>query len=290
MRGLAAENAYNLCVVEGWESVEPRTVSEAVAADARLALSAVVTAVDAESLFADLAGRDGLADRGLDIAPNDDRTVAEVLAHQIEYPTALVLTGSRHRERATALLEQLNPAAAVVPLSESIADLAHGIFDTASAAARLNPAWAQYTAHTDGRISTFTWTRVRPLHPERLHDALTGIVSCCLRGRGRIWLASQPDTLLVWDSHDDLLVVGSAGPWLASLPESAADLVPPARRASARLDWDPAVGDRRQHLAFTGVDLDARRLEDLLDSCLLAPGEEQQGFEDDPFAETLGRQ
>lgn len=68
------------------------------------------------------------------------------------------------------------------------------------------------------------------------------------------------------------------------------DLVPPARRASARLDWDPAVGDRRQHLAFTGVDLDARRLEDLLDSCLLAPGEEQQGFEDDPFAETLGRQ
>ncbi|QBI54856.1 hypothetical protein EKD16_15410 [Streptomonospora litoralis] len=49
------------------------------------------------------------------------------------------------------------------------------------------------------------------------------------------------------------------------------------------------MGDRRQHLAFTGLDLDTERLEALLDSCLLAPGEGLMHFQEDPFADQLGR-
>ncbi|MFC3520199.1 GTP-binding protein [Streptomonospora nanhaiensis] len=290
LRRLAGQNAYELCVVEGWESVDPRAVSTAVAAEESLALAAVVTAVDTGRLVADLSGHDDLVDRGLDIAQDDDRTVAEVLTRQIEYPSALVVAGDRRPEDAVPLLEQLNPAAAVIPLGPGIADIARGAFDPDAAAARANPAWAQYTPCSGGRVATFTWTRTRPLHPERLHDALAEIVAGCLRGRGRIWLASRPDTLLVWDSHSDLLAIESAGPWLASLPEAAAELVPAARRLSARLDWDPAVGDRRQHLAFTGLDLDTERLTALLDSCLLAPGETWPAFQEDPFDQTLGTQ
>lgn len=288
LRKLAAENEYDMCVVDAWDSVEPHTVSEALAAEAELVLGAVITAVDADELINDLTSHDDLENRGLDIARDDDRTVPEVLTRQIEYPTALVMLGGSASSTAWAVLEQLNPAALIMPLSRRIAEVVAGPFDPQAAAERVNPAWAQYAPCTTGRVSTFTWTRKRPLHTERLHDALEEIVSGSLRGRGRIWLASQPDTLLVWDSHEDLLVVASAGPWLASLPEAAADLVTPARRASAHLDWDPSVGDRRQHLAFTGLDLDTERLEALLDSCLLAPGEEHS-FQDDPFADQLVR-
>jgi len=283
---IAERGEHTLCVVETWEGVDPRQVCEAVEARPELRLSAVAAAVDAERLLPDLSGHDDLLDRGLD-APGDERAVAEVLAHQIEYPTALVLHGARHREEARALLEQLNPAAVVVASGGALADLAHGRFDTGTAAQRLNPAWAQYADRVDGRVSTVTWTRKRPLHPARLHEALEGIVASGLRGRGRIWLAGRSDTLLVWNAYNDALLLESAGPWLGSLPEAAVEMVPETRRVSALLDWDPVVGDRRQHLAFTGVDLDAARLVALLDACLLTDGEAGLPLRSDPFADAL---
>jgi len=284
---LAARGEHTLCVVEVWEGVEPRRVCEAVAARAELRLSAVIGAVDAERLLPDLSGHDDVRDRALDLSAEDERAVAEVLAHQVEYPTVLSLHGSRHLDEARALLEQLNPAAAVLPPGGRSADLTHGRFDTGAAAHRLDPAWAQYAERLDGRVSTVTWTRKRPLHPERLHGALERIVASGLRGRGRIWLADRPDTLLVWDAYNDALLLESAGPWLGALPEAAAELVPEIRRTSALLDWDPVVCDRRQHLAFTGVDLDAARLVSLLDSCLLTEEEAGLPLGSDPFADAL---
>lgn len=43
----------------------------------------------------------------------------------------------------------------------------------------------------------------------------------------------------------------NVGPWLASLPDAAWDMVPPVRRAAAALDWHPEHGDCCQHLVFT---------------------------------------
>ncbi len=284
---LAAEGGHSLCVVDAWDVVEPRTIAEVVAAQRGLELAAVLTAVDAERLLPDLATHDDLRDRDLDIAVEDDRTVAEVLARQIEYPTAIALYGTRHRDEARSLLEQLNPAAAVVTPGPNLADLTRGRFDPEAAFNRTNPAWARYCPRTDGRVRTVTWSRRRPLHPERTHEALERLVSAGLRSRGRIWLASRPDTLLVWDAHSDALVLESGGPWLDALPGAAVEMVSEARRFAARLDWDPVVGDRGQHLAFTGIDLDAEGLVALLDSCLITEEEAGRPLSDDPFADAL---
>lgn len=284
---LAERGEHTLCVVEAWDGVEPRSVAEIVASREELRLATVVTAVDSERLLPDLSGHDDLSDRSLDIAAEDERTVAEVLAHQIEYPTVLTLHGAGHRDEARALIEHLNPAAVVVPPGGGLVALTEGRFDPESAANRLNPAWAQYCDQTDDRVSTVVWTRKRPLHPVRLHEALERIVSAGLRGRGRIWLASRPDTLLVWDAHNDALLLESAGPWLGALPGAAIDMVSETRRTSALLDWDPVIADRRQHLAFTGVDLDAQRLVELLDSCLLTDEESGRPHAEDPFADAL---
>jgi G3E family GTPase len=277
---------HDLCIVEPWDGVEPRLIAENIAAQDRLRLTTVATAVDLAHLTADLGSNDDLSDRELDIAQDDSRTVAEVLNRQVEYTNAIVLHGSGSDLHARSLLAQLNPAAVVVRSGSQLQGFLGGRFDPEAAHARINPAWAQYADRAEEQgVRTVTWTRTRPMHPERLSDALEEIVAMSLRGRGRFWLASQPDTLLVWDSHQDLLMVENGGPWMAALPDAAMDLVSQTRRSAALLDWDPVVGDRRQHLSFTGVGMDSAALLALLESCLVTEAEADQEFHNDPFAE-----
>ncbi|MDE3722937.1 GTP-binding protein [Nocardiopsis sp. N85] len=284
----ADEGAHDLCVVEAWDGVEPRLIAESIADEEALHLTAVIAAVRSEDLLDDLYCHDLLDDRELDIAQDDERSVTEVLSRQVEYASAITVHGA-DAEHGTdgirALLEQLNPAAAVIGAGTGLAGFTRGAFDTEAAHARSNPAWAWYGDRADGRVRTVTWTRTRPLHPERFADALERVVSLGSRGRGRFWLAGRPDDLLVWESYGDLLMVEHGGPWLAALPEAALELVPEARRVRARLDWNPEIGDRRQHLAFTGVDMEVDELIGLLDSCLVTDEESGQEFLTDPFAE-----
>ncbi len=96
---------------------------------------------------------------------------------------------------------------------------------------------------------------------------------------GTFWLADRPDTLLAWDAAGGALCVENAGPWLASLPDAAWEMVPPMRRAAAALDWHPEHGDCCQHLVFTSPGLDRHGLEQLLESCLLTDAEYAAGPE-----------
>ncbi|GAA3821474.1 hypothetical protein GCM10023083_63560 [Streptomyces phyllanthi] len=126
-------------------------------------------------------------------------------------------------------------------------------------------------------MSTLVWHRRRPFHPERLYAALEDLTCAAARSRGRFWLADRPDTLLHWDAAGGALCVETAGPWLASLPDAAWEMVPPVRRAAAALDWHPEHGDCCQHLVFTSPGLDRDGLERLLESCLLTDAEYAAG-------------
>lgn len=151
-------------------------------------------------------------------------------------------------------------------------------FDVESAAAAQHPACARLPAEADAHgVSTLVWHRCRPFHPERLYEALEDITCAAARSRGRFWLADRPDVLLHWDAAGGALCVESVGPWLASLPDAAWDMVPPVRRAAAALDWHPEHGDCCQHLVFTSPGLDRDGLERLLESCLLTDAEYAAG-------------
>lgn len=151
-------------------------------------------------------------------------------------------------------------------------------FDVEAAAAAQHPACALLPAEADAHgVATLVWHRRRPFHPERLYAALEDLTCAAARSRGRFWLAYKGDTLLHWDAAGGALCVESAGPWLASLPDAAWELVPPVRRAAAALDWHPEHGDRCQHLVFTSPGLDRDGLERLLESCLLTDAEYAAG-------------
>ncbi len=159
------------------------------------------------------------------------------------------------------------------PLS-ALASAALAGFDVEAADAAQHPACALLPAEADAHgVATLVWRRHRPFHPERLYEALEDLTCAAARSRGRFWLADHPDTLLHWDAAGGALCVESAGPWLASLPDAAWDMVPPVRRAAAALDWHPEHGDCCQHLVFTSPGLDRDGLEQLLESCLLTDAE-----------------
>ncbi|MGW0833902.1 GTP-binding protein [Streptomyces prunicolor] len=174
-----------------------------------------------------------------------------------------------------------NPNHPPPPRSPHRSVLAHAAlagFDVEAAAAAQHPACALLPVDADAHgVTTLVWHRRRPFHPERLYAALEDITCAAARSRGRFWLADKPDSLLHWDAAGGALCVESAGPWLASLPDAAWELVPAVRRAAAALDWHPEHGDCCQHLVFTSPGLDRDGLELLLESCLLTDAEYAAG-------------
>ncbi|MGA5555143.1 CobW family GTP-binding protein [Streptomyces lavendulocolor] len=281
LQRLADAGLTRLAVVELWDSVEPKAMAEVVAA-AGLTVGSVITAVDPALLLPCLGNGDDLADAGLAAAATDRRTVADTFARQLEYaPVLAVLDGPDADDEDRALLAQLHPTARQVPLpGGDLAAAALAGFDVEAAAAAQHPACALLPQEADAHgVGTYVWHRRRPFHPERLYAALEDLCCAAARSRGRFWLADRPDTLLAWDAAGGALCVEPTGPWLASLPDAAWEMVPPVRRAAAALDWDPEHGDRCQHLVFTSPDLDREGLAELLDSCLLTDAEYAAGRE-----------
>nr|BAV57473.1 cobalamin synthesis CobW domain containing protein [Streptomyces sp. SANK 60404] len=278
---LADAGLTRLAVVELWDSVEPKAMAEVVAA-AGLTVSSVITAVDPALLLPYLGNGDDLMEAGLAAAATDQRTVADTWARQLEYaPVLAVLDSPEADDEDRALLAQLHPTARQVPVPDGdLAAAALAGFDVEAAAAAQHPACALLPQEAEAHgVGTYVWHRRRPFHPERLYAALEDLCCAAARSRGRFWLADRPDTLLAWDAAGGALCVENSGPWLASLPDAAWEMVPPVRRAAAALDWDPEHGDCCQHLVFTSPGLDREGLAELLDSCLLTDAEYAAGRE-----------
>ncbi|PPS69181.1 MULTISPECIES: CobW family GTP-binding protein [Streptomyces] len=289
-----------LAVVELWDSVEPKAMAEVVTAGG-LTVTGVITAVDPALVLPYLGNGDDLADAGLAAAATDQRTIADTFARQLEYAPVLAVADSPEADdEDRELLAQLHPTARLAPVGQGapadraddgltvptprrrplspLAEAALAGFDVEAAAAAQHPACALLPAEADAHgVSTLVWHRRRPFHPERLYAALEDLTCAAARSRGRFWLADKPDTLFHWDAAGGALCVESVGPWLASLPDAAWEMVPPVRRAAAALDWHPEHGDRGQHLVFTSPGLDRDGLARLLESCLLTDAEYAAG-------------
>ncbi|MFD4985450.1 CobW family GTP-binding protein [Streptomyces sp. NPDC058374] len=279
---LATDGVTRTAIVELWDSVEPKPMAEVVAAhgEGLMEVTSVITAVDPALVLPYLVNGDDLAEAGLPAAAEDQRTVGDTWARQLEYASVIALTEDEAAdEEDLALIGQMHPTARRTAAgSEELLELALAGFDVEAAGAGQHPACALLPQEAEeAGVSTLVWRKHRPFHPERLYDALEDLSCAAARSRGRFWLADRPDTLLSWDAAGGALCVEDVGPWLASLPDAAWEMVPPFRRAAAALDWHPDHGDRCQHLVFISPSLDRQGLTALLDSCLLTDAEFRAG-------------
>ncbi|WP_239934094.1 GTP-binding protein [Streptomyces sp. CBG31] len=281
---LATDGVTRTAVLELWDSVEPKAMAEVIAAhgEGLMEVTSVITAVDPALVLPYLVNGDDLAEAGLAAAAEDQRTVGDTWARQLEYASVIAVTENEAADdEDLALIAQLHPTAPRVSAgSDELRELALAGFDVQAAAAAQHPACALLPQETEeAGVSTLVWRQHRPFHPERLYNALEDLSCAAARSRGRFWLADRPDTLLSWDAAGGALCVEDVGPWLASLPDAAWEMIPPFRRAAAALDWHPAHGDRCQHLVFISPSLDRPGLTALLNSCLLTDAEFRAGPE-----------
>ena len=286
---IAEAGRHRLAVVELWGGSDAQIMIETIAAgevggramDEFIEIVGVVTAVDPLRLVPELSCGDLLSEHALHTCPDDERTLAECLAHQIEYAAVLAVGGEGTLDAAdgartgVAMLRQLHPTAPFLRLGTGeLPRTVQSGFDVRAAAHRVSPALAllPHQCEHDG-VATLAWKRRRPLHPARLYEALEQLVPAAQRSRGRFWLANRPGVMLAWDAAGGSLAVEDCGLWLACLSDEEWEQYSPERRIAAAAEWDARYGDRVQLLTFTAQDLDEVGITELLDSCLLTDAE-----------------
>ncbi|MEV6299500.1 GTP-binding protein [Actinoplanes sp. NPDC051861] len=288
-------------------AVEPETLASVCApVTDTVRFDSYVTVIDADHFLDDLTSTDDLRHRDLHAAENDHRAVAEVVAHQVEFCDTAILwsrpgTDPAELDRVGTLVHRLAPWAVQVPVGTTHSLDCTGLASLVRKTARHDPACPGMLGRAlEGRpialhapdstgVASILFESRRPFHPQRLHDALEDLTGEALRGRGQLWIASQPDTVIAFESAGGGISLGSLGYWLAALPEERWTETSTDRRIAADLAWDPYYGDRRTVLALIGLHLDHTAITALLRSCLLTDAELADGTEawrelTDPFA------
>ena len=288
---LANEGRFDYLLIESTGISEPIPVAQTFTFEAEdgtsLAdvsrLDTMVTVVDAANFLTDFQEADDLAERGLALGEEDERTVTDLLCDQVEFADVILLNKTdlvpeRRLGEVEASVRALNPVAKIirtergrVPLDEV---LNTGRFDYEAAAGsagwikELNnehlPESEEYGIHN------FVFRDRRPLHPGRFWDLLhdDGFWDGVLRSKGFFWLGTKDQVAYEWSQAGGVSEHRPAGVWRAALPEHL-------RRSdlAADGDWHPVYGDRRQVLVFIGIAMPEAALRDRLTTCLMTAEE-----------------
>ncbi len=298
VRRLADEGRFDALLIESTGISEPLPVAEtftfededgtALGDVARL--DTMVTVVDASTFLDECDGLDDLAERGIGLSDEDERTIVDLLVDQVEFADTIVLNKAdlatpEQLDRTEALISALNPRARLLRATRSEVPLREvlltGRFDPEVAAQA--PGWLQtlrgeeIPETEEYGVRHFVVRADRPFHPERLARELQAGFEGVLRSKGFFWVASRNDVAGEWSLAGRVLSIGPAGMWWAAVPE--------AERAAWFAEMDPAdvpdlggpFGDRRQELVFIGDAMDEAEIRARLDRALLTSDELSEG-------------
>ena len=122
-------------------------------------------------------------------------------------------------------------------------------------------------------VTSFTYRRRRPFHPDRLADVLRDLPSGVVRSKGTVWLAGNEFRVVIGQAGPSIRAEAQ-GPWIASLPEVEREMY---RSNRPDLDWHDEHGDRQAELVFIGTEYDEDALRTALDDALATDEEWTDG-------------
>lgn len=291
---LAKEGRFDYLVIESTGIAEPLPIAETftfsdengASLSDHARLDTLVTVVDAVNFMRNYMEALSLKETGESLGDDDERNVADLLVDQIEFANVILISkidliASDEILNLKAVLRSLNPDAEIVPMVMGQVDL-HKVLDTGLfdfEKAEQAPGWlkelrGEHTPETEEYgIGSFVYTARRPFHPQRFYDLLhegeweNGTL---LRSKGFFWLASRPDHAGSWSQAGGMMQHGLAGRWWASVPEQE---WPEEYLQDIQSQWAEPYGDRRQELVFIGQNVDADKVRQELNDCLLTDAE-----------------
>ncbi|SFR30247.1 MULTISPECIES: CobW family GTP-binding protein [Halorubrum] len=288
-------------------------------AAARYRVDALVTVIDTRQFLDAFAG-DGAPERRVDPDAGDanggdaDRPLSDLLVEQVEVSNLVVcnkadLCTDAEVDEAVELVGALQPGAETVVTEFSAVDpdrlLDVGLFDEGELGDL--PGWKRALAddhhgdgeddhHGDGEddhadhrhpdevygVTSFTYRRRRPFHPDRIAAVLRDLPSGVVRSKGTLWVAGTEQRQQVGQAGRSVRVT-ALGPWIAGVPSVERDML---RSNRPGLDWDDERGDRRTEYVVIGTEVDEDALVSRLDDALLTDAELAElgdpGVGDDP--------
>jgi G3E family GTPase len=246
----------------------------------------LVTVVDAANLLKDIQGKTELIERDLAFDDDDDRLVPELLIEQIEFADVLILNkvdavSTERADELEALLARLNPRAKILRAEHGRvppqAIVNTGSFDLEQTDDGAGWLWELSGEFRDGEggfgVTSFTFLDRCPFHPERfiafIKDfAIQGLV----RAKGYVWVASRHNEIGIWSLSGRASLLTYGGHWFASTPmrEWPTD---ERERLEIMQDWMAPFGDRRQEIAFIGLNMSEADVRTRLEKCLVRADE-----------------
>lgn len=259
--------------------------------------------IDIDTLQQDLFGDDTLVERGLELTADDERSVGEALAAQIEQAD-LVVTSSSSSSSSLVEPVETSPETTWPATSSGLLDRLrgagtrrvdglHALSAAELAAATHSPARAERRAHPLGAVVVTgrggvpgdrSWTlelrSALPFHPERLLDQIEELSAGGLRARGVFHVADRPGLACLWDGAGGQLAFADLGPW----SEVCAGTAPHTRIVVVGVADDRGTG--------TALQDDRQRLREAFHAALCTPEEVAAGVEwlwrEDHLAPWLG--
>ena len=309
VRKLAAERRFDYLLIESTGIGEPMPIAatfefadeEGHSLSDLARIDTLVTVVDALNLLNDYNSEDFLAQRGEVASDDDERTLATLLADQIEFADVIVVSKTDLVDIATlseviGVIKALNPVAEIicaeggrVPLRQL---LGTGRFDLERASEMAG--WARELAgiHTpetqEYGIDSCVVRARAPLHPQRFDAFLDQAFTGLLRAKGYAWLASRPQWALAYSRAGKIATVEPVGHWWASKPAASWDNLDAEERAAITAEWEEPYGDRLNEVVFIGDAIAIQAVRAAFLACVLTPAElalgqsEWAGFAD-PF-------
>ncbi|GAB6860977.1 CobW family GTP-binding protein [Haloplanus litoreus] len=299
---LASDRDFDHLVVEASGISEPRPVARLFTtgsrAAARYEVASIVAVVDARQ-FHDAFGEAGAATRRE--TPDDEaRPLSDLLVEDVEAADLVLLNKAdlvteAELDAVEEMVRALRPDAEVRRTEHSRVDadtLLRARYDPETVdeagwkraldADEDDEGHAHAHAHDHAHpetvygVTSFTYRRRRPFHPERFRALLVDLPPTVDRAKGTCWVANGADLAYSMHQAGPSVRVEAAGPWIASLPEFERDAY---RRNRSDLDWDEEWGDRRVELVFIGREMDEDGLVAALDDCLLTDAELSAAWE-----------
>jgi G3E family GTPase len=180
-------------------------------------LARAVAAVAAAQARHDLLGEDTLAERGLQWASEDRRSVGEALAAQLEYSSLIVADttpGDAGDAAGLELVEHLRAPEQLLVTSPHSLDPSEVFGERLDHRGGLRRRDPRTVDSYGGPTRHGTWTldlrSRRPFHPSRLLENIELLGAGRLRGRGRFWVPDRPGTICQWDGAGGQVSIGAA--------------------------------------------------------------------------------